>query len=105
MQASLDFLAEHATRQDFELNDGLARALLGTARKAIDERGGAERTAEREYACTYLAALSADSLGTMVIQLGDGGIVVDLGEGLRCLTEPMKGVRELDQISDRGGIS
>jgi hypothetical protein len=91
VQASLDFLAEHATRQDFELNDGLARALLGTARKAIDERGAQSETAVREYACTYLAVLSADSLGTMVIQLGDGGIVVDLGEGLRCLTEPMNG--------------
>lgn len=91
VQASLDFLAEHAPRLDFELSDGLARALLGTARKAIDERGVQSETAVREYACTYLAVLSVDSLGTIVIQLGDGGIVVDFGEGLGCLTEPMNG--------------
>ena len=91
VEASLAFIGERTAEGEMELSDGLSRALLQAARAAIDERVGQGSYVARDFACTYLALLSADTLGTLLIQIGDGGIVVDLGDGLRCLTEPMNG--------------
>lgn len=91
VEASLAFMEECAAQGEMHLDDDFARSLLRAARAAIDERVGHGSGVARDFACTYLALLSADTLGTLLIQIGDGGIVLDLGDGLRCLTEPMNG--------------
>lgn len=91
VQASLDLLERRASDEAFGLTENLGLDFLQTARDAIEARVSQGEHVARDYACTYLALLSSESLGTLVVQLGDGGIVLDWGDGLTCVTEPMNG--------------
>ena len=44
----------------------------------------------RDFACTLLGVISS-KLGTMVFQVGDGGVVIDVGAGLEVPIAPMAG--------------
>lgn len=57
-------------------------ALFSAAEKA--------KVRAREFACTFLGIVSTN-LGTLVMQVGDGGIVVDVGNGLEVPIVPMSG--------------
>lgn len=90
IQASLDALAE-IRDQRVALDRDLAQRILTVVRDAINREAAQAGLTPRDYACTYLAVLSAPSLGTLLIQVGDGGIVTDTGRGLECHIEPMNG--------------
>ena len=44
----------------------------------------------RDYACTFLGVVASPS-ATLLMQIGDGGIVVDVGNGLEVPITPMIG--------------
>ena len=44
----------------------------------------------RDFACTFLGVVSSP-LGTLVLQIGDGGVVLDAGAGLELAIAPMTG--------------
>ncbi|MFI6678710.1 PP2C family serine/threonine-protein phosphatase [Kribbella sp. NPDC050470] len=91
VEASLRLLSERSAAGALDFDEQLAQDLISAARNKVEEHALRAGLKPRDYACTYLALLSEDSLGTIVIQLGDGGVVVDLGRGLVCLTQPMNG--------------
>jgi hypothetical protein len=53
---------------------------------AADQQGAKAR----DYACTFLGVVASPS-ATLLMQIGDGGIVVDVGNGLEVPITPMTG--------------
>lgn len=76
---------------DVRLDEPFARDLVAAVRDAISERAERTGVSVSDYACTFVALLSEPNLGTLVIQIGDGGVVLDMGTGLQCMVEPMNG--------------
>lgn len=68
----------------------LAPDLVSAVRSSIQAKAEAEGLSPRDFSCTFLGLLSS-AAGTRVLQVGDGGIVVDLGEGLQVPIAPMNG--------------
>ncbi|MFP1454281.1 PP2C family serine/threonine-protein phosphatase [Escherichia coli] len=50
----------------------------------------AKELAVRDFACTFLGLISSAN-GTLIMQIGDGGVVVDFGHGLQLPLTPMVG--------------
>jgi hypothetical protein len=44
----------------------------------------------RDFACTFLGVVSS-AIGTLIMQIGDGGVVIDVGAGLEVPVVPMSG--------------
>ena len=44
----------------------------------------------RDFACTWLGVLATETVAT-VVQIGDGGVVIDVGRGLEMPVTPMNG--------------
>lgn len=59
-------------------------------RKGIYTAVESENLKARDFACTFLGVLSAPN-GTLVLQVGDGGVVIDTGTGLEVAVVPMFG--------------
>ncbi len=76
---------------EFDLSRALAESLTTAAHEGIAAKAAENDLQPRDYACTLLGALSAPSLGTLAFQIGDGGIVLDTGNGLRLAVVPMGG--------------
>ena len=90
IEAATAFVAEHYTRPEFGLNDTWAVDCVQAVRAKIyaeAERNGGKA---RDYACTFLGVV-ASPLCTLLMQIGDGGIVVDVGAGLVVPITPMVG--------------
>lgn len=75
---------------DVALDETLATQILSDVRQSIALTAEEEQRPMRAYACTFLGAIASPS-GTIVFQIGDGGIVIDAGEGLELALEPMQG--------------
>ncbi|WP_054886126.1 PP2C family serine/threonine-protein phosphatase [Pseudomonas sp. NBRC 111130] len=75
---------------EFALDDSLAVELVKQIREVIYSRAEGSGHAARDYACTFLGLVSSE-LGTLVLQIGDGGIVFDVGNGLELAFQPMSG--------------
>ena len=75
---------------EFALDDSLAVQLATQIREVIYGTAEAEGRTARDYACTFLGLVSSD-LGTLALQIGDGGIVLDVGNGLELAFQPMSG--------------
>ncbi|WP_407732875.1 PP2C family serine/threonine-protein phosphatase [Pseudomonas citronellolis] len=85
-----DVMSSLMRQPEFALDDSLAVELVKQIREVIYSKAeGAGQTA-RDYACTFLGLVSSD-LGTLVLQIGDGGIVLDVGNGLELAVQPMSG--------------
>jgi hypothetical protein len=69
----------------------LGTSIITRIRGAILETAERHGHPARDYASTFLALICARSQGTLLIQQGDGGIVVDRGNGWECLTLPLNG--------------
>ena len=67
----------------------LFRSVLAI-RELIYSRAETEGLKARDFACTFLGVLSS-ALGTLVMQVGDGGVVLDVGSGLETAIVPMSG--------------
>jgi hypothetical protein len=90
VEASAQFLADKIKSKEFSLNDELAVELLSHVREQLYAVAEEQGLLARDFACTYLAVL-ATSFGTLVMQIGDGGIVIDVGAGLEVPIVPMSG--------------
>jgi Protein phosphatase 2C len=90
MQAAAEFMGSKLKAPEFTLSDALAADLLAAVRDRI--RGEAERRElkARDFACTFLGLLCS-SIATLVMQIGDGGIALDIGNGLVIPIVPMGG--------------
>ncbi len=71
-------------------NDALAVDLVVAVRARIYEAAESQGLTARDFACTFLGVVSS-RLGTVVLQVGDGGVVVDVGAGLEVPVVPMAG--------------
>jgi len=67
-----------------------ARGCFSAARARLTDEAATLGVAVRELACTFLGVLSTPE-ASVVFQIGDGAIAVDVGEGLSMPIAPMNG--------------
>ncbi|MBP0600746.1 protein phosphatase 2C domain-containing protein [Herbaspirillum sp. LeCh32-8] len=90
IQGAVDYLTTKLAQREFGLNDRLATDLILSIRDRIFRAADAEKLTGRDFSCTFLGLLSSP-LGTLAFQIGDGGIVIDVGQGLELAIVPMSG--------------
>lgn len=90
VQAAADFMASKLAKPELGFNDALAVDLVVAVRSRIYEAAESQGLTARDFACTFLGVISS-KLGTVVLQVGDGGVVVDVGAGLEVPVVPMAG--------------
>lgn len=90
IQAAADFVDKKLRLPEFGLSDELATQCVMAIRDKVYARADALGLKARDFACTFLGVLSC-RLGTLVLQIGDGGIVLDVGQGLEVPVVPMSG--------------
>ena len=90
IEAAAAFVAKKVKQGEFGLSDTLATDLLIAVREHISAAADAEGLESRDFACTIIGVLSS-KIGTLVLQLGDGGVVIDTGVGLELAVIPMSG--------------
>lgn len=90
IQAAAAFIDEKLQLTEFGLSDELAAQCVMAIREKIYARADSLGLKARDFACTFLGVLSC-RLGTLVMQIGDGGIVLDVGQGLEVPVVPMSG--------------
>ena len=90
IQAAADFISKKLKQGEFGLSDTLATDLVVSVRERIYSKAEADGLKARDFACTFLGVLSS-SVGTLVMQIGDGGVVLDVGAGLEVAVVPMSG--------------
>jgi len=90
IQAAADFIGKKLKQGEFGLGDTLATDLVVSVRARIYGKAEAEGLKARDFACTFLGLLSSPR-GTLVLQIGDGGVVLDVGAGLEVSVVPMSG--------------
>nr|VFJ51535.1 MAG: Protein phosphatase 2C [Candidatus Kentron sp. DK] len=90
IEASTNFIARMCEQPEFAMNDDLAVRCIISIREIIYARAEEQGVSARDYACTFLGVLSSPQ-GTLVMQIGDGAVVLDVGEGLHVSIIPMSG--------------
>jgi hypothetical protein len=90
VQVAAEFIGEKLKLDEFGLNDELAVECIAAIRTRLYARAELSGLNPRDYACTFLGVLSSP-LGTVVMQIGDGGVVLDVGSGLHLAVVPMSG--------------
>lgn len=90
IEAAAAFVAKKVAQGEFGLSDALATDIVLAVRKGIYTAVESENLKARDFACTFLGVLSAPN-GTLVLQVGDGGVVIDTGTGLEVAVVPMFG--------------
>lgn len=90
MAAAAKFLKGRLAQEHFTADEAVLVACLEAVRNKISQVAEAECLTSRDYACTFLGAVSTASESAL-IQIGDGGIVVDVGQGLDMPIIPMSG--------------
>jgi hypothetical protein len=88
--AAAGFIEKKLKLNEFGLTDDLAVECVTAVRTVIDSQANAHGLKPRDFACTFLGVLSFQN-GTLLMQVGDGGIAVDTGQGLEVPIEPMGG--------------
>lgn len=91
IQAAADVLVTKLAEDDLdELNEPLAIEMVVAVRQAIRMRASSLGLKPRDFACTFLGLLSLPG-ATLVMQVGDGAVVLDVGNGLEVAITPMSG--------------
>lgn len=90
IEAAATFMNKLVKQGEFGLNDQLATELVLAVRERIYAAAEAMKLTARDYACTFIGVLSSP-IGTLIMQVGDGGVVVDTGAGLEVAVTPMTG--------------
>lgn len=90
IEASAGLLAKLLDLPELALSDELAVQFVTAVRERIYDHAEKEGLAARDFACTFIGVLSSLQ-GTLVMQIGDGGVVVDAGQGLEVSIIPMTG--------------
>lgn len=90
IEAATAFVEQHYTQTEFTLNDHWAVECIQAVRAKIYALADKQGAKARDYACTFLGVV-ATPFSTLLMQVGDGGIVVDVGNGLEVPITPMTG--------------
>ena len=90
MQVAADFIHQKLAQPEFGLNDEFAVECVIAIRERIFRQAELDGLKARDFACTFLGLISSRQ-GTLLMQIGDGGIVVDFGAGLELPIIPMTG--------------
>lgn len=90
IQVAADFLTQQLAQPEFGLTDELAVDCVEAVRARLYAQADQDRLKARDFACTFLGLLSVPN-GTLVLQIGDGGIALDVGNGLEVPIIPMTG--------------
>lgn len=90
IEAAADFVAMKLKQGEFGLSDVIATDLVMAVRDRIFSKAETACLKARDFACTFIGVLSSP-FGTLVLQVGDGGVVVDVGAGLEVAVVPMSG--------------
>lgn len=90
VQSAARFVLDELERGGLTLQGTLATQCLSYVRQAISDEARVKGLAVREFACTFLGAICT-ARETLVFQIGDGGIVLDVGNGLELFAAPMTG--------------
>jgi hypothetical protein len=87
IEAAASFIEQAGT---LVLDDQTATECVAAVRESIHMRAEAAGLTGRDFACTFLGVLSSPT-STLAMQVGDGGIVLDVGSGLELSMPPMSG--------------
>ena len=87
---AMAYMSQKLQGGELGLNDVLATDIVLTIRQRLFAEAEAKELAVRDFACTFLGLISSAN-GTLIMQIGDGGVVVDLGHGLQLPLTPMVG--------------
>ena len=79
---AMAYMSQKLQGGELGLNDVLATDIVLTIRQRLFAEAEAKELAVRDFACTFLGLISSAN-GTLIMQIGDGGVVVDLGHGLQ----------------------
>lgn len=90
IQTAAAFIADKLRQAEFGLGDQFAVDLIMAVRANIYEHAEQAGLKARDFACTFLGLVSSYQ-GTIAFQVGDGGIVLDVGSGLQVPIQPMQG--------------
>lgn len=90
IDAAVTFVADKVERGGFMPSAALATDVVRAARERIHAVAESQKLEPRDFACTFLGVLTASN-GTLVLQVGDGGVVIDTGAGLDLAVVPMSG--------------
>ncbi|CAG0909001.1 unnamed protein product, partial [Cyprideis torosa] len=90
VETAASFFTKKCMLPEFGFYDELAVECVLAIRQAIGVHAENKELPVRDYACTFLGVISS-SQGTLVMQIGDGGIVIDTGAGLCVPIIPMTG--------------
>lgn len=90
VNAATAFLGQYHTQSEITLNDNWAVECIQTVREKIYAVADQQGAKARDYACTFLGVVATPS-ATLLMQIGDGSIVVDVGNGLDVPITPMVG--------------
>ena len=90
VEAAAEWLAAKTRQGEFGLSDSLATDLLLHVRDRLHAAAEQTQLKARDFACTFIGVLSSET-GTLVMQVGDGGVVLDTGSGLEVAVVPMSG--------------
>ena len=85
-----DFISGQLAEPGFALGPDLAAACVRHVREQIEALAEVRGLVPRDFAATFLGVL-ASAAGTLAMQIGDGGIVLDFGQGLELPIVPMAG--------------
>ncbi|EFO4710063.1 protein phosphatase 2C domain-containing protein [Escherichia coli] len=87
---AMAYVSQKVQHGEFGLNDILATDIVLTVRQRLFAEAEAKELAVRDFACTFLGLISSAN-GTLIMQIGDGGVVVDFGHGLQLPLTPTVG--------------
>ena len=90
IEAAAALVAKKLKQGEFGLSDELATEIVIAVRERIYAAADTAGLKAQDYACTFLGLLSTTK-GTLVLQIGDGAVVVDCGAGLEVAVVPMSG--------------
>ncbi len=90
IQSAVEFLAARLCSAEFLLSTVYADACVVAVREKLFGEAARAGLTPRDFACTFLGLISWEA-GTLVFQIGDGGVVVDVGCGLEVPVVPMSG--------------
>lgn len=90
MEIAAAFVSDACIKENFSLTESFALGCAMAVRGAIVSEAQATSLTPRDFACTFLGVLVSASK-TLVVQIGDGGIVIDVGDGLEVAVVPMTG--------------
>jgi len=90
IQAAAESVGSRLKNPEFAISDGLAVDLLTAIRDRISGEADRRELKARDFACTFLGLLCS-STATLITQVGDGGIALDIGNGLEIPIAPMGG--------------